>query len=106
MINDAGSVALREFVNRAARVAGPDDFHRRMRGVRAELQMDILRGVKNGFAQRVAERGDKFPRLVGPAHGEAEMVKVRCAFIKSTTDKHRWTRMRKNFYTNSTNFHE
>src|ERR1017187_8530316 len=75
MVGDAGRVTAGELINRAGGVAGPDYFHRRMFRVGAELQMHVLRGVKNGFPRLVAERGDKSPRLIRPADGEAEMMK-------------------------------
>jgi len=77
MIDDSGCVALREFVYRSAGVAGPDDFHRWMRFVRAKLEVDILRRVKDRFAEPVAEGGNKSSRLVRPADGETKMMKFK-----------------------------
>jgi hypothetical protein len=74
MINYPGRMALDEFVHRPGGIAGPDDFHARMTGVRAELQVDVLRGVEYGFAQLVAQGADKFPGFIRPADGESEVV--------------------------------
>jgi hypothetical protein len=37
--------------------------------------MDILRGVEDRFAGRIAKARDKFARFIGTAHGQTEVVK-------------------------------
>jgi len=78
-------MALREFVYRSAGVAGPDNFHRRMRFMDTKLEMNILRRVKDGFAELIAEGGNKNSRLVRSADGEAKMMEFKARILHGSS---------------------
>jgi hypothetical protein len=69
VVDDTRRVAQGKLVHWARGITGPYDLYCRMSCMGAKLQVDVLRRVEDGFAELVAERADKFTRLIRSPNG-------------------------------------